>query len=66
MNGGIIVAGNMHIEKHTNARVVVFANGSGGKWFGSKRHIQINKDIVFLNFEINYQRSIKNLTDLYR
>ena len=29
--GGIIVAGIIIIEKQTNAIVVVFANGSGGK-----------------------------------
>ena len=37
IEGGIIVAGNITIEKQTNARVVVFAKGSGGRWFGSKR-----------------------------
>ena len=35
--GGIIVAGIMIMEKQTNAMVVVFANGSGGKWLGSNR-----------------------------
>ena len=35
--GGIIVAGIIIMEKQTNAMVVVFANGSGGKWLGSNR-----------------------------
>ena len=35
-NGGIIVAGSNTIEKITNAMVVVFAKGSGGRWLGSK------------------------------
>ena len=35
-NGGIIVAGSKTIEKITNAMVVVFAKGSGGRWLGSK------------------------------
>ena len=35
-NGGIIVAGSNTMEKITNAMVVVFAKGSGGRWLGSK------------------------------
>ena len=34
--GGIIVAGSKTMEKITNAMVVVFAKGSGGRWLGSK------------------------------
>ena len=45
MDGCIIVAGSTSIEKQTNAIVVVFANGSGGRWFGSKRP----KDRVVIN-----------------
>ena len=45
MNGWIIVAGSINIEIQTNAMVVVFAKGSGGRWFGSISP----KDIIVIN-----------------